>query len=74
MFNNYIWIERDASGQDIFCITTDENTVPAGKIAARAVLTEAERQILRNCVDWHEYQSWLEHFFDRGQKVVTANN
>lgn len=74
MFYNYIWIERDGSGQDIFFITTDETTVPAGKIAARVVLTEAERQVLRNCVDWHEYQSWLDHLFERGQKIVTANS
>jgi hypothetical protein len=55
----------------MYILVEDERLVPANKIAARVSLTADNFKSLMN-QSWKEYQSLLEHYFDIGQKLVTA--
>lgn len=55
----------------IYILVEDERLVPKNKIAARVSLTGDKLRGLMN-TSWKEYQSLLEHYFDIGQKLVTA--
>jgi hypothetical protein len=55
----------------IYILVEDERLVPPNKIAARVSLTAGNMVNLMN-KSWKEYQSLLEHYFDIGQKLVTA--
>ena len=55
----------------IYILVRDESMVPANKIAARVSMTRDRLSSLVN-TSWREYQSLLEHYFEHGQKLVTA--
>jgi hypothetical protein len=67
--DHFVWIDKDT-----YNITSNEPSVPAGKIAARVNLTHSEREAIRTSTDWHEYQGALEHLFERGQLIVPLNS
>lgn len=54
-----------------FYITQFEESLPPNKLAARVRLSDAAMKGLMN-QSWTEYQSLLEHYYDHGQKLVTA--
>lgn len=54
-----------------YVLVQHENLIPPGKVAARVSLTRDKMISLMN-LDWKNYQSLLEHYFDLGQKLVTA--
>ena len=68
-YDHFVWIDRDT-----YNITSNEYSVPTGKIAARVNLTRSEREAIRTSTDWYQYQDLLEHLFERGQLIVPANS
>ena len=56
---------------DSYVLVMYESLIPSGKIAARVSLTRDKILSLFNMND-KDYQSILEHYFDLGQKLVTA--
>lgn len=54
-----------------YMISDDESRLPPNKVVARISLTD---EVYRAVVNkpWREYQEMLEHYFDTGQKLVTA--
>jgi hypothetical protein len=56
---------------DNYYITQFEESLPPNKLAARIRLTDAALKGLTN-LHWREYQSLLEHYYEHGQKLVTA--
>lgn len=63
----FIYMHNDTC----FLFATREDNVPPHKIAARVSLTEDQARYLIG-LTWREYQEMLEHYFNHGQKLVTA--
>jgi hypothetical protein len=64
--NAYIYLHGST-----YFLVDNEQLVPPNKIAARVSLT-GDRLASLMKLQWREYQSLLEHYFDIGQKLVTA--
>ena len=68
MSKNYFVYMTD---QEVYLLAIREDNIPANKIAARVTLTEDKINHLIG-TSWTDYQSLLEHYYDLGQKLVTA--
>ena len=56
---------------DTYALTEYEFSIPPNKVAAQTRLTKNRvNELMR--MDWDEYQDILEHYYDHGQKLVTA--
>ena len=56
---------------DAVFITEFEESLPPNKLAARIPLSKQAFKNMMN-MPWKEYQSLLEHYYEIGQKLVTA--
>jgi hypothetical protein len=56
---------------ETYLLAHREDNIPANKLAAKVSLSPGALENLRNC-SWADYQELLRHYFDIGQKLVTA--